>query len=328
VAGGLVKAAANASAIGAEAIQIFTRNQVQWAARPVAPEEARAFAGAMAGSGVALVMAHGSYLVNLASPDESLLRKSRDAFFADLQRCAKLGIPYLVFHPGAHLGAGEDAGLRAVASSLDEVLDRDRELPVMPLLEVTAGQGSSLGHRFEHLAEILSRSRHGDRLGVCLDTCHLFAAGYDIASPRGYDATLLAFDRIVGLSKVRAVHLNDAKKGLGSRLDRHAPVGEGCLGLPTFRRLVNERRFAGVPMVVETPGPLARWKRELDLLKRLRRRQPPAPSSASPISSISTSRVRSAPAGTDTDFVRPQRGQATSTSTVGRAARSSARSSK
>jgi len=271
VSGGLEKAAANARAIGAEAIQIFTRNQVQWAARPVADEEARGFAQAMAGSGVALVVAHGSYLVNLASPDEALLRGSRDAFFAELQRCAALGIPYLVFHPGAHLGAGEDAGVRAVARSLDEVLGRDRALGVMPLLEVTAGQGTSLGHRFEHLAEILSRSRHGDRLGVCLDTCHLFAAGHDIASPRGYEATLRDLDRTLGMARVRAVHLNDAKKGLGSRLDRHAPVGEGCLGLPAFRRLVNDSRFRGVPMVVETPGPLARWKRKLQLLKRLRR---------------------------------------------------------
>jgi deoxyribonuclease-4 len=328
VAGGLVKAAANGSAIGAEAIQIFTRNQVQWAAKPVAAEEARAFAEAMAGSGIALVVAHGSYLVNLASPDQGLLRRSRDAFLAEMQRCGQLGIPYLIFHPGAHLGAGEAAGLRAVARSLDEVLDRGRGLPVMPLLEATAGQGSTLGHCFEHLAEILSRSRHGERLGVCLDTCHLFAAGYDIATARGYEATLEAFDRLVGLSRVRAFHLNDARKGLGSRLDRHAPVGEGFLGLSAFRRIVNDRRFAGVPMVVETPGPVARWKRELDLLKRLRRSQSPAPSSGSPISSISTSRVRSAPDGRATDRLRPQRGQATSASTSGRAARSSLRSSK
>ena len=328
VAGGLVKAAANGSAIGAEAIQIFTRNQVQWGAKPVTSEEAGAFAAAMAGTGIALVLAHGSYLVNLASPDPALLRKGRDAFLAELRRCQQLGIPYLVFHPGAHLGAGVEAGLRAIAGSLDEVLDRAPGLSVTPLLEVTAGQGSSLGWCFEHLAEILSRSRHGDRLGVCLDTCHLFAAGYDIATARGYESTLAAFDRLVGLARVRAVHLNDAKKGLGSRLDRHAPLGEGCLGLPAFRRMVNDRRFAGVPMVVETPGPLARWKRELDLLKRLRRPQSPAPSSGSPTSSISTSRVRSAPAGPDTARLRPPRGQATSASTSGRSARSSLRSSK
>jgi deoxyribonuclease-4 len=327
VAGGLAKAGPNARAIGAEAIQIFTRNQVQWAARPVSAEEAGAFASALAPSGVRVVLAHGSYLVNLASPDPALLEKSRDAFFADLRRCGALGIPYLIFHPGAHLGAGEGTGLKAVARSLDDVLDRDPGLGVMPLLEVTAGQGTSLGHRFEQLAEILSVSRHGDRLGVCLDTCHLFAAGYDIARPRGYEATLLDLDRLVGLDRVRAVHLNDAKKELGSRLDRHAPVGEGHLGVATFRRLLNDPRFSGVPMVVETPGPLARWKREMDLLKRLRRAQPPAPSSASPTSSSSTTRVRSAPAGRDTDLVRPQRGQATSTRAAG-PARSSSRSSK
>lgn len=328
VAGGLVKAAANGAAVGAEAIQIFTRNQVQWAVRPVAPDEARGFSEAMKDTGIGRVMAHGSYLVNLASPDHALREKSLEAFWAELQRCRALAIPYLIFHPGAHIGSGEEAGLAAVARSLDDALDRDRRLPVTPLLEVTAGQGSSLGHRFEHLAEVLSRSRHGDRLGVCLDTCHLFAAGYDIATPRGYEKTLADFDRLVGLSKVRAFHLNDARKGLGSRLDRHAPVGEGCLGLPVFRRLLNDPRFDGIPMVVETPGPLLRWKTELDLLKRLRRPQPPAPSSASPPSSISTRSVLSAPTGKVTDLVRPQRGHATSTSMSVRAARSSTRSSK
>ena len=271
VSGGLVKAAANGTAIGAEAIQIFTRNQVRWAVKAVEPEEARAFAAAIAASEIAVVVAHGSYLVNLATPDPVLRERSRDAFFAELQRCQALGIRDLVFHPGSHSGAGESAGLAAVARSLDEVLGRDRGIGVRPLLEVTAGQGTSLGHRFEHLAEVLSRSRHGERLGVCLDTCHLLAAGYDVTTPRGYEATLRAFDRIVGLSKVRAIHLNDSKQGLGSRLDRHAPVGEGCLGLPAFRRLVNDRRFDGVPMLVETPGPIARWKRELNLLKGMRR---------------------------------------------------------
>ena len=271
VAGGLAQGPRNGRAIGAEAIQIFTRNQVQWAARRVEPEEARDFARALAESGVRVVVAHGSYLVNLASPEGAQRERSLEAFAAELERCHALGVERLVFHPGNHLGAGEDAALTAVARGLDQVLARAPGWRVRPLLEVTAGQGTSLGHRFEHLAEILARSRQGARLGVCLDTCHLFAAGYDISTPRGYEATLERFDRIVGLDRLGAVHLNDAKRGLGSRLDRHAAVGAGCLGLPLFRRVVDDPRFAGVPLLLETPGPLDRWKRELELLKGMRR---------------------------------------------------------
>jgi deoxyribonuclease IV len=272
VTGGLHNAPANGRAIGAEAIQIFTRSQLQWKAKPVTPEEVHAFRGAMVESGVQSVMTHGSYLVNLAALDAAILERSRDTFAADMERCHALGIPYLVFHPGAHLGAGREAGLRAIARSLDDILARDSGPSVSPLLEVTAGQGSCLGERFEDLAEILRLVRDPARLGVCLDTCHLYAAGYDIANPRGYERAVADLDRLVGLSKVKAFHLNDAKKGLGSRLDRHARIGTGTLGLATFRRIVNDPRFAGVPMVVETPGPLAEWKKEVALLRRLRRR--------------------------------------------------------
>jgi deoxyribonuclease-4 len=270
ISGGLHKAPENGLAIGAEAIQIFTRNQVQWKAKPVSEDEAAAFRQALAASAVRMVLTHGSYLINLAALDPALLAKGRDAFVADMERCHALGIPYLVFHPGAHMGAGEAAGLAAIAQSLDDILARTRELGVTPLIEVTAGQGSSLGHSFPHLAEILRRVRTPERLGVCLDTCHLFAAGYDITTPRGYDETIVAFDRAVGLGKVKAFHLNDAKKPLGSRLDRHASVGQGTMGVETFRRIVNDPRFAGLPMVVETPGPIAVWKEEVALLRRLR----------------------------------------------------------
>lgn len=270
VTGGLHHAPANGAAIGAEAIQIFTRSQLQWKAKPLAPEEAKAFRTALATSGVRSVMTHGSYLVNLAALDPAVLAKSLDTFASDMERCHALGIPYLVFHPGAHLGAGREAGLDAVARSLDDILVRSARKRVMPLLEVTAGQGSCLGHRFEDVAEILARVRRPERLGICLDTCHLYAAGYDIATPGGYEQTIEELDRRVGLEKVKAFHLNDAKKGLGSRLDRHARIGTGTLGLETFRRIVNDRRFAGVPMVVETPGPLAEWKKEVALLRSLR----------------------------------------------------------
>jgi deoxyribonuclease-4 len=271
VTGGLHKAPANGRAIEAEAIQIFTRSQLQWKARPLEDEEVRLFREALVGSGVRHVLTHGSYLVNLAATDADILKKGRDAFAADMERCHALGIAHLVFHPGAHMGAGREAGLQAIARSLDEILSRTRGLDVVPLLEVTAGQGSCLGHRFEDLAQIFDLVRAPERLGVCLDTCHLYAAGYDIATKAGYEKTLAELDRHVGLAKVRAFHLNDSKKPIGSRLDRHARIGEGTLGLETFRRIVNDRRFAGVPMVVETPGPLAEWKKEVALLRRLRK---------------------------------------------------------
>jgi deoxyribonuclease-4 len=269
-AGGLARAPENGRAIAAEAIQVFTRNQVQWKGRPVGKREAAAFRAALATSGIRVVLSHGSYLVNLASPVRALLHRSRAAFLAEMRRCHALGIPHLIFHPGAHMGAGEEAGLATIAQSLDHVLERGAALDVMPLLEVTAGQGSTLGHRFEHLAEILARLRRPERVGVCLDTCHLYAAGYDIATPRGYDRTLAELDRHVGLRKVRAMHLNDAKLGLGSRRDRHESIGRGHLGLATFRRVVRDPRFREVPKVLETPGPLARWEAELRLLRRLR----------------------------------------------------------
>jgi deoxyribonuclease-4 len=268
--GGLTTAAANGRAISADAIQIFTRNQVQWRSKPVSAEEAAAFRTAVAASGVKTVVAHGSYLVNLASPKADILAKSRDAFLAEMQRCHALGIPYLIFHPGAHMGTGEEAGLRAVAESLDHVLAHAEGLDVSPLLEITAGQGSYVGYSFEHLAAVLRRVKRPERLGVCLDTCHLLAAGYDIATPEGYEGTMADFDRIVGRHTVKALHLNDAKKGLGSRLDRHEAIGKGCLGLEAFRRIVNDTRFDGIPMVLETPGGLDEWKKEIALLRSLR----------------------------------------------------------
>jgi deoxyribonuclease-4 len=270
VAGGLHKAPENGHAIAAEAIQIFTRNQVQWRARPLSAEETRAFREALGATRIRSVMTHASYLINLASPDPKILAMSRAAFFAEMERCHALGIRHLIFHPGAHMGAGEEAGLHAIAQSLDAVLEQGAALDVKPLLEVTAGQGSSLGHRFEHIAAIRARVRQPERVGVCLDTCHLFAAGYDLSTEEGYEETLRAFDRVVGLAQVQALHANDAKKGLGSRLDRHARVGQGTMGLQTFRRLVKDPRFCGLPMVVETPGPVDEWKKEVALLRSLR----------------------------------------------------------
>lgn len=267
-AGGLARAPQHGRDLGAAAIQLFTRNQVQWQARPIAPEEAAGFREALLGSGVELVLAHASYLVNLASPDPELLEKSRAAFRADLERCQALGVAQLVFHPGAHMGAGEEAGLARLAESLDAVVDSLPGLRVQPTLEVTAGQGSCLGHSFEHLAQVLGRARCGPRLGVCLDTCHLLAAGHDIASEEGFERVLAELERAFGLARVTAFHLNDAKQPRGSRLDRHAAIGQGHLGRAFFRRLMRDPRFFGLPMVLETPSGLAGWKREIALLRR------------------------------------------------------------
>jgi deoxyribonuclease IV len=277
VAGGLARAPARGRSIGADVIQIFTRNQVQWRARGVGRAEAQEFRAAMARSGLTLAVSHGSYLVNLASPDRETLQRSRRAFVGELQRCAALDIPYVVFHPGAHMGAGTEAGIRRIVKSLDQALERTRDSDVMPLLEVTAGQGSSIGHRFEEIAEILSRVRRPERLGVCLDTCHLLAAGYDLASPRGYERTLEELAGRIGLPRVRFIHLNDARARLGSRLDRHAPIGQGHLGRQTFRRLLRDPRLREVPMALETPGPEPTWRREIALLRRLGRAPRPVP---------------------------------------------------
>jgi deoxyribonuclease IV len=221
-----------------------------------------------------MVLAHGSYLVNLASPVDDFLSKSRDCFRLEMERCHALGIPFLVFHPGAHMGRGETEGLAAVARSLDHILERTEGLAPMPLLEVTAGQGTCLGHRFSHLAQILDQLKQPERVGICLDTCHLYAAGYDLARPEGYEEMFAELQREVGLAKVKGVHLNDSKRELGSRVDRHARPGQGHLGLATFRRLVNDRRLQGVPLVLETPGPLAEWKKDISLLKGLQKRAP------------------------------------------------------
>lgn len=269
ITGGVFNAPAHGQAIGAEAIQIFTRNQMQWACRPLREEEAAAFREAVAKSGVRRVLTHGSYLMNLASPNPEFLARSRDCLVTEIERCDQLAIPYVVLHPGAHMGQGEDEGLSAIARSLDAVLARTEGRDVMPLLEVTAGQGSCLGYRFEHLAAIFDRVREPDRVGVCIDTCHLYAAGYDLASPQGYERTLREFGRLVGMRKLKAIHLNDSKRERGSRVDRHARAGEGVMGLETFARIVNDRRFRGLPLVVETPGPLVEWKKEIARLRAL-----------------------------------------------------------
>ena len=253
VAGGLYRALERGREAGCEAIQVFTRSSRQWAARPLGEDDVRAFTAARAATGIRAVFAHDCYLFNLASPDETLRRRSVRELIDELERCARLGIPYLVTHPGAHCGPGEAAGLAAAARSLGEVLAACRGYPATVALENTAGQGTQIGARFAGLERLLSDTRDGDRLRLCLDTQHAFAAGYDLRADVGYEAMVAELDATVGLERLVAFHLNDAKKGLGSRVDRHEHIGRGHLGRAAFRRLLCDPRFRDLPMCLETP---------------------------------------------------------------------------
>jgi deoxyribonuclease-4 len=239
--------------VGCRTIQLFTKSSNQWRARPLPPEEIERFRANLQTTGIAPAVAHDSYLINLASTDPALHHKSMAAFLEELERAEALGIPYLVAHPGAHMGAGEEAGLRQVAISIRELLKRTRGYQVQAVLETTAGQGTSLGHRFEQIAAILDQIGLPERTGVCLDTCHVFAAGYDIRTPDGYASVIREFDRTVGIANLKVIHLNDSKKGLGCRVDRHEHIGKGAIGLEAFRCLVTDPCLRGLPMIIETP---------------------------------------------------------------------------
>ena len=253
IAGGLPQAVARARAVGATALQVFVKSASQWRARPLAPGEPQSFREAAAEAGLSRhVTAHSSYLVNLASPDDALWARSTAAFVEELQRCALLAIPWLVVHPGSHMGAGEEAGLARVVAALDVALDAPGTEETGVLLEITAGQGRCLGGSFEQIARVLDRTRHRSRVGACFDTCHALAAGYEFRDARSYAETFAHLDATIGLARLRAFHLNDSQGALGSRLDRHAHIGRGEVGLETFRLLLNDRRFRGVPMVIET----------------------------------------------------------------------------
>lgn len=240
-------------AAGCEALQIWVKNSRQWSAPPLTAEEIRQFVEARAASGLFPVVAHAAYLINLASPQEELRRRSIMALMVEVERCEALGVPYLVLHPGAHTNAGEAAGLEAIAASLGEIHAAMPGYRTQILLETSAGQGTTLGERFEQLAWLLAETSQGERLGICLDTCHVFAAGYELRTPEGYAATMAAFETIIGLERLKALHLNDSKCPLGSKRDRHEHIGKGELGLEAFRYLLNDPRLTGLPGLLETP---------------------------------------------------------------------------
>ena len=267
IAGGLPRAVDRARASRCEALQIFTKSAGQWRARPLPQEEIDLFRRRVTETGIGPVVAHNSYLINLAAALPSLRQQSIESLREELQRAEALGLDGLVMHPGSYTSGTEPDGLRLIADGLARLLDERPDGRTQILLEHTAGQGTNLGHRFEHLAEIIDRLGGTPRVGICLDTCHLLTAGYDICSEEGYRQTFDDFDRIVGLDRIRVFHLNDSKKPCGSRVDRHEHIGKGCLGLEPFRRLLNDARFSGLPMLLETPKletPESRRKSDVD----------------------------------------------------------------
>lgn len=265
--GGVENAPVNAAEIGATAFALFTKNQKQWFAKALTEENIVNFKANCQKHGYTpdQILPHDSYLINLGHPEEEGLKKSRRAFLDEMQRCEQLGITLLNFHPGSHLKKiSEDDCLQRIAESVNIALDKTRG--VMAVIENTAGQGSNMGYRFEHLARIIELVDDKSRVGVCIDTCHGWAAGYDFASDKGYEEVWTEFDEIVGLKYLKGIHLNDAKKDLGSKVDRHASIGEGFLGAQTFSRLMKDPRLDGIPIILETPDP-GKWKEEIEWLK-------------------------------------------------------------
>lgn len=252
IAGGLHNAFERAQQVDSDAVQIFTKNQRQWNAKPIADEDAELFRERQKETGIHPVVAHNSYLVNMASPKDDLWEKSVVAQRDELERCELLGVPYLVSHPGAHTGSGREAGIKQIIKALDRLHEELPGYNVMTLLETTAGQGTSIGGSFEDIAELIAGVAHPERLGVCMDTCHIFVAGYDCRTPDTYAETMQKFNEIIGLDKLLAIHLNDSKGELGSNRDRHDYIGHGEIGVQGFRNFMNDQRLKDLPGLLET----------------------------------------------------------------------------
>ncbi len=271
ISGGVSKALPRGEETGCAMIQIFTKNASQWKAKPLEFEEVDRFKKAVDESGIWPVVAHDSYLVNLASPDDALWTKSKNALKDEMTRAELLGLPGLVIHPGAHMGTGEERGLERIAAAIDELHRATEEYGVKILLETTAGQGTNLGYRFEHLAAIIEMVDDDGRLGVCFDTCHTFAAGYDQRDAASCRKVFKEFDGVIGFDRLEAMHLNDSMRDFNSRLDRHEQIGQGKIGIEGFRFIMRDRRFAEIPKILETPkGEDNGWdKKNLAVLREL-----------------------------------------------------------
>lgn len=271
IAGGVDKAIERGASLSCSAIQIFTKNSNQWTGRPFAQDEIERFKSLRDKSSIKQVIAHDSYLINLASGSPELRERSVNALISEMDRCRILGIQHIIIHPGAHLDRGEDAGIKNIINSLDIICDKTEEWGVDIALETTAGQGTNIGYRFEHLNRIIDGVRNTDRIKACIDTCHIFAAGYDVRTQEGYNEVIDAFNKIIGLDRLVCIHLNDSKKGLGSRVDRHEHIGKGFIGSECFRLIMNDRRFNNIVRIIETPkGPDMREDRiNLKYLRKL-----------------------------------------------------------
>ncbi len=273
IAGGLHRALYEAAAYGCNTLQIFTKNANTWRERVLSKKEIKKFQDAKQETGIRTIAAHTAYLINLAGGERKKLIRSCAALKHEMIRCNQLEIPYLVLHPGSHAGDGEETGIGRIADNLNTVFASTKDLGVRVLLETTAGQGSRIGYRCEHLAAIMEKVSNPSRIGVCLDTCHIFAAGYDISTGDGYRQTINEFDKTIGIDRLYVIHLNDSKREAGSRVDRHEHIGDGFIGLEGFRYIINDHRFRHIPKIIETPK--TRYTKDGDAinLRRLRRLQ-------------------------------------------------------
>ncbi len=269
IAGGVENAPQRGRAIGCDCIQIFSKSQNQWHAKPYTPENIQGFKEGVRKYNIKSVLIHDSYLINLASPDATKYKMSFDAFMDEIHRADQLGVDQLVFHPGSHMGAGEEAGIRKIADSLNRVIENNPKSKVRLLLEITAGQGTNLGYKFEHLAEIIHKVEDKSRMGICFDTAHAFVAGFDFRTKEKYEENWKKFDDIIGLKYLKAFHLNDSKKYLLTKVDRHQNIGKGYIGLDMFKMLLNDSRFTGLGMYLETPGGELAYKQDLATLRSL-----------------------------------------------------------
>jgi deoxyribonuclease IV len=266
IRGGVSNAVDLAESLGFNAMQIFTKNNNRWYSKPLAAEEIKSFREKVKKSGIKFVVSHDCYLINLCATDETMLLKSIEAMIDELTRCELLGIPYLNFHPGSHCGAGEEEGIKSIARSINLAHEHTKDFKVSSMLELTAGQGSAIGYKFEHIRDIIDLIDDKDRMSVCIDTAHIFAAGYDIRDNDSYKKTIDEFDRIIGLERLKCFHINDSKKALGSRVDRHEHIGKGLIGLEGFKNILNDARFKHIPKILETP----KGKEQLEDLENIK----------------------------------------------------------
>ncbi len=265
-AGGVSKSVKRAEKLGFTAMQIFTKNNNRWYAKPLEENEVENFKNKLNESHIKFVVSHDSYLINLCASSSEILEKSRKAFMDELERCELLGIPYLNFHPGSHTGRGEEEGLKVIAESINIVHQKTKGFKVSSMLELTAGQGTALGYRFEHIARLIELIEDKVRMSVCIDTAHIFAAGYDIRSPKAYKKTMKEFNDIIGLSRLRCFHMNDSRRELGSRVDRHEHIGKGFIGPEGFKNIMNDKKLVKIPKILETP----KGKEQLEDLENLK----------------------------------------------------------